>query len=72
MSTHATPDIVLFGNGWNVAVPKSGVEAGAWDDIARPRVAVPRLCGEDALVMARQVRIFVLLVSYSISKRVGQ
>jgi hypothetical protein len=34
---------VQFGNGSTIVVPKSGVEAGVWNDALRPRVAVPRL-----------------------------
>jgi hypothetical protein len=34
---------VQFGNGLTFVVPKSGVEAGVWNDALRPRVAVPRL-----------------------------
>jgi hypothetical protein len=41
---------VRFGSGWSVIVPKSGVEVGAGNNVARPLVAVPRLCGENALI----------------------
>jgi hypothetical protein len=37
-------------------VPKSGVEVGAGNGVARPLVAVPRLCGENTLVGTKQAR----------------
>jgi hypothetical protein len=40
---NARVDSVQFGSGSTVVVPKSGVEAGVWNDALRPRVAVPRL-----------------------------
>jgi hypothetical protein len=54
---------VQFGNGSTFVVPKSGVEAGVWNDALRPRVAVPRLprfCGGNTLADRSQaVRSFI-------------